>query len=560
MKKIRFIKPCIVVLSGVLSFSCMDNTYDFSNVPTKLELFGNSLAIPIGTTTIYLDSIIGGMDVDTATLRVEDGTYVFRYAGSMDMSGLTASLSDFSMQSIAPVNGSINLYSVPDLGITPYNLPVNSYDFSSTISMDLPDFSTNLIDVDSVTLKNTILHIALNGDGLSGPKLNESVSFRFTPQGNTAVFYINNQPATYWDVNMGESVDVEIRSLNVASASNAISIKVDTRINVAQDGDVVAEQPQTKLNYTMNVSNIDFDIVYGKVSYSKAPSNLDPISFDALGSILGDNDVLSFYNPKISLSTSGNIGVPVDFTLSLATSNSKTNESSSIDDTTFRMVPAANAQQTMENNFVIDRTRGTDRLFKINPDQISMGYRFSTAPTTATNHFIAKNSSLTMNYAMEIPLQFGSDLNLNMGSTIESPVGDMSILDDQDDLAVGLSLNVTNHIPLTLKLSLTALDKDSLPLFTTESDSILAAQVDVTTGKSTAARTTSTDLLLSSSDIAKLKDINSFRVAFIITGSDQSTFVSVQPTDYIRIKVGLRMENGLILDLDKIGANNNDNE
>jgi hypothetical protein len=558
MKKFRFIKPCIVAFAGALSFSCIDNTYDLSNVSTKMELFGNSLAIPIGSTTVYLDSIIGGMDVDTATLRVEDGTYVFRYSGSMDMSGLTASLSDFDLQTISPTSGSVDLYTVPGSPSFPFNIPVMDQSYSSSISMSLPAFNTSLIAVDSIILTNTFLNISLNNQGLAGTGLSQSVSVTFTPQGTGADYYINNVKVTSWTVNMGESQAVEIRKLRLSSGSGNLSMGVSTRMNIANIGDVQATQAQTRMLYNMDVSGIDFDVVYGKVTYSKPAANLDPISFNALGTILGDNDVLSFYNPKITLSTSGNIGVPIDFTMNMGTFNSKTTETRSLSNTTFRMVPAANAQETKVNTFVIDRTNGTSDLFKINPDQITMGYSFATDPTTATNHFIAKSSQLTMNYAMEIPLQFGSDLQLNMGTTMESPVGDLSILDDQDDLALGLTLNVTNHIPLTMKLRLTALDEDSVALFTTESDEIDAAPVNATTGKSTGVTTTNTDLQLSAADIAKLKDTKKFRVGFIITASDQSTFVSVQPTDYIGIKVGVRMENGLILDPGK--DTNNDNE
>ena len=158
---------------------------------------------------------------------------------------------------------------------------------------------------------------------------------------------------------------------------------------------------------------------------------------------------------------------------------------------------------------------------------------------------------------MEIPLQFGSDLQLNMGTTMESPVGDLSILDDQDDLALGLTLSAKNGIPLNLKLKLTALDEDSTALFTTESDTIMAAPVDNVTGKSTGITTTNTNLTLLSTDLDKLKDTKKFRIGFEIT-NNQSPFVSVQKTDSIGIKVGVLMKNGLIINLDQ--STNDENE
>jgi len=393
------------------------------------------------------------------------------------------------------------------------------------------------------------MSISLGNTGLGGTKLPESIQATFTAQGNGAVYYVDGNPATTWTVNMGETKQVEIRMLRLTGGAGTLTLNQAVTMNIQQAGDVTAEQKiQTTLNYTIGMSAIDFDVVYGKVNYSLPASNLDPINFDALGELLGSNDVLSFYNPTIKVNTTGNLGVPVDITLNMSTNNSKTGASKSLTNTTLHMLPASSPGQTKVNNFVIDKNNGTDELFKINPDQINMGYSVQTVTNTSYNHFISKNSSLSMDYAMEIPLQFGSDLNLNIGQTMESPVGDLGVLDDQDDLVLGLALTVRNRIPLALKLKLTALDQDSVALFTTESGTIAAAAIDVLTGKATAATETSTSLSLTSAQIEKLKDTKKFHVGFSITASGQGTYVSVQPSDFLEIKVGLQTEGGLVID------------
>lgn len=538
-------------MAGMLSFSCIDKTYDMENLSTKMELFGNSMAIPIGKTTIYLDSIIGGLSADTSVLRVENGVYVFSYAGSMDMSGLTSELGNFSLSPVNGVNGSVNMYDATLAPTTPFNIPPmpNPYTYSGTATINLPSFSTGLINVDSVLLKNTTMQISLGNTGLGGSKLPESIQATFTAQGNGAVYYVDGQPASTWTVRMNETKTVEIRKIRLTGGDGTLTLNQSVTMDIQQAGDVTAEEKvQTTLDYSINMSAIDFDVVYGKVDYSLPASNLDPINFDALGELLGDNDVLSFYNPTIKVTTTGNLGVPVDINLTMSTSNSKTGVSRSLTNTTLNMLPASAPGQTKVNNFVIDKENGTSELFKINPDRINMGYSVQTVTNTTYNHFIAKNSSLSMDYAMEIPLQFGSDLNLNIGQTMESPVGDLSVLDDQDDLVLGLTLTVKNRIPLALKLKLTALDKDSIALFTTESGTITAAAVDALTGKASAVTETTTSLTLSSAQIDKLKDTQKFHVGFVITAAGQSSFVSVQPSDYIEIKVGLLTEGGLVID------------
>lgn len=548
MKHKRLLPMGLVVMSGMLSFSCIDKTFDMESLSTKMELFSESMDFPIGKTTIYLDSVISGLDADTTVLRVENGVYVFRYAGSMDMSGLTNELSGFSLEPMTGVSGKVNMFDATGLS-TPYDIPPMVYSYNGSANIDLPTFSTNLITVDSVVLKNTFMQISLGNTGLGGTKLSESIQATFTAQGNGAVYYVDGNPATTWTVRMGETKQVEIRKLRLTGGTDSLTLNEAVTMSILTAGDVTAEQPvQTTLDYTITMSPVDFDVVYGKVDYELGNTPLDPINFDALGDLLGDNDVLSFYNPTIKVTTTGNLGVPVDINLNMSTTNSTTGNTASLTNTILKMQPASAPGETKVNNFVIDNRNGTDDLFKINPDRINMGYSVKTDLNTTNNHFIAKNSTLSMDYAMEIPLQFGSDLNLNISQTMDSPVGDLGILDDQDDLVLGLSLKVNNRIPLGLRVQLTALNEDSVDLFTAMSETIAAAPVDPLTGKATGVSETTTSIDLTSTQINLLKQTKQFRVGFVITAAGQGSYVSVQQDDYIDIKVALKTEGGLIID------------
>lgn len=548
MKHKRLLPMGLVVMSGMLSFSCIDKTFDMESLSTKMELFSESMDFPIGKTTIYLDSVISGLDADTTVLRVENGVYVFRYAGSMDMSGLTNELSGFSLDPMTGVSGKVNMFDATGLP-TPYDIPPMVYSYNGSASITLPTFSTNLITVDSVVLKNTFMQIRLGNTGLGGTKLSESIQATFTAQGNGAVYYVDGNPATTWTVRMGETKQVEIRKLRLTGGTDSLTLNEAVTMSILTAGDVTAEQPvQTTLDYTITMSPVDFDVVYGKVDYELGNTPLDPINFDALGDLLGDNDVLSFYNPTIKVTTTGNLGVPVDINLNMSTTNSTTGNTASLTNTILKMQPASAPGETKVNNFVIDNRNGTDDLFKINPDRINMEYSVKTDLNTTNNHFIAKNSTLSMDYAMEIPLQFGSDLNLNISQTMDSPVGDLGILDDQDDLVLGLSLKVNNRIPLGLRVQLTALNEDSVDLFTAMSETIAAAPVDPLTGKATGVSETTTSIDLTSTQINLLKQTKQFRVGFVITAAGQGSYVSVQQDDYIDIKVALKTEGGLIID------------
>jgi hypothetical protein len=136
-----------------------------------------------------------------------------------------------------------------------------------------------------------------------------------------------------------------------------------------------------------------------------------------------------------------------------------------------------------------------------------------------------------------------------MGSTMELSLDSQEFLEDQEDLTVGLNLNVKNRIPLNLKLRLTALDADSVALFAVSSGDIkAAAPIDPATGFATGFSQTSTQISLSPAHTSLFKRTNKMRVEFLITASDQNPFVTVQPSDYIELAVGLQMEGGLVVD------------
>jgi membrane-associated protease RseP (regulator of RpoE activity) len=155
-----------------------------------------------------------------------------------------------------------------------------------------------------------------------------------------------------------------------------------------------------------------------------------------------------------------------------------------------------------------------------------------------------------MDYSLDVPLQFSNDLLLNIGSTVDNPVKDVSAFENQDNMTVSLTLSVKNRIPLALKIRLTALDIDSMPLFTVESDNIKAATpIDPATGFATNATLTNTHITLTTQQINQLKNTEEFRLSFVVTSNQQYRFVTIQPSDYIEIKVGAQVSGGVQLDL-----------
>jgi len=436
------------------------------------------------------------------------------------------------------------------------------------ISLPSSFFSTSLIDIDSVSLVDTYIRLSAECVGLeggNGKTLADNMSITFTPVKDTnaagkfvdaADYYIKNkktdkwEDTTSWKLGPGEIDTIKIGKIRLTD-SKKLSIRGDVQISVENLGDViVTDNAMSYITFKIKFFNgIDFDRIFGQVNYTLPKTQITPINFDGLGKILNENDVLSIYNPTIILNTEGNIGVPVDLTLDMSTSNSKTGVSSpALTNATIRIPNASNYPDLTESTDTIDKDNGTSELFKINPDIINLGYEAHTVKNKNEHYFIAKSSQLSLNYAMEIPLQFGNDLRLSIDTTLENPFADnLDILDDQDSLSVGLFLNVKNRIPLAMEIELEALDENYNSLFTVQTGTINAAKVD-DSGLATDTTATNVEILLGSDEINQLKDTKMFRVTFIVSSSQSAKSVSVKPSDYITLTIGGKINGGILLD------------
>jgi hypothetical protein len=537
---------------GALAPSCIDNAYDWNNLDPEAVLFKNSLSMPVGRARITLDSAIGGIGIDTSILRVENNTYIFGYSGSFNLDNLTESLNDFQLASIEDIESTILLYdgTTGNPGVDSIPLPPQTQTFNGNMTLDLPSFSTSLIQVDSLLLQNTIIQISLETSGIGGPKLNSSASITFTAQGDGAEYYVNGEKKTSWTMDFGETAQVEIRKLNLTSGSNSLTLAREVLFDIKEAGDVmVSTSEQSSLNVKIAYPNgVDFKTAYGKIDKSLQGS-VSPIHFDALGDILAENDVLDFYNPTINISSSGNLGVPVNMIFNMTASNSSTGASASLENTDFTINAAPNSNTDVESSRVIDKENGTSDLFKVNPNLVQMDYDVQT--DTSHGYFIAKDTHLSLSYAMDIPLQFGDELSISVGSTIlENPLEDnMDDVDDQDSLDISILLNIKNQFPLRFRLSLTALDKDSVELFTVETGVIESAPIDAE-GFANGSTLTETSITLDNSQINQLKNTSGFRPTFVLQTNPDYPFVTVKPSDFIEMSIGAKAIGGIKLQLD----------
>jgi hypothetical protein len=550
MKPLRnLIQTGTLALMCIAAYACVDEAYDLSKADYSIEVLKEGVSLPIGNLEMSMDSIL--KDVDHSFLKVQDGVYTFYQKGSMNTLDLTGSMTNFSLTKPGDGDTIINLYKAPTV---PLNVPTSVNEiYSGTTTISLPNFTTSLIDVKRIQLKNTTFTMtASTSSNLGGSDLANSIVITCTPS-SMAEFYDNTGKITSWTLKANETKTIEIRSVDLSSAKN-ISITYTARFHPTSNNAVTISAPsaQTTLRLSNSFNGIDFESVYGKITYSRNDTKTE--SFKGFGDLLANNNVLSFHDPRFKLKWTSNLGVPILFSFNMSSKNTLSLENASLTNTSFTMQPVSAPNQTRTDSFTIGRSNGTSGLFKINPDQITTGYTLAT-DQSSSNYFIAKNTQLALESSLEIPVQFDSDLTLNVGDTIDNPFLDITKkMTDQDSLNFGFLFDVENRIPLNMEIKLSALNANLGTLYTISSGTIRAAKVpsNSTTGFATDTTLTTSTLQFSKAQINQLKDVSKFKVEFIVKATNAgASFVSIQPSDYIKIKVGARVAGGVLFDLKK---------
>jgi hypothetical protein len=551
-----FIKNSLLAMLCLLAYSCIDESYDLSKVDSA-RILKEGVALPLGFLEVQMDTVL--KDVDPTMLKVENGIYTFSIGNTIDMTSVNNAMSGFTPTSIpSPPATQIDMLDGTNLPNVPSNVPVGTTSYTGSTAINLPNFSTSLLNpVDSILLSNTTFTMSATTSNLGGTGLNNAITIVCTPVGSTAEFYDANTKAriSSWTLNANTNKQIGIRMLKPASG-NAIQISCAATLNVTSLGSVtLTNKAMSKIAIGVSFSPVDFQTVYGKVNYSSL-NNSNNVDFAGFGSLIGSNSVISFYDPTIKLVSNSNLGVPIKLNVRMSSENTTSHATAALNPANLTMLPATNPNSTVNNILYINQpTNGLANLFKINPDKINMSFDVQTDVSTS-NHFVNKNTFLTLTDTVNVPLRFANDMVISIGSDLDNPFHDlMKDLPVQDSMKMGFMLDVTNRIPLAMKIKLNGLDANGITKFVVESGSIRAADQIGLNGVATDTAFTSTELLFSTEQINMLKDVTTFKVEFVVSATQTTGFVALSPSDYIKIKIAARVFDGIKFDLKNDSSN-----
>ena len=401
---------------------------------------------------------------------------------------------------------------------------------------------------------------------------------------------------------------LKISKLDLSGIDFSQEGKISRELKIS--GNVYVSKPEITDPESMNNKNVsvsvdggieqvNIDRITGKIGYvlgqdtegSGESSMTETIDLSELPEFLkGENITLDFLNPHIKVDVKSNIGIPVNGIIHITPVFGT--ESGTPVDVAVTIPKSESSQTEQTTSYWISDTKpaglpgnyqwaeaGIRELLTKIPDSINIEIE---AETDADQSFIVEPNAtytLTLNYEVVVPLEFGEQLSIKMdytfpddgkknegdGNTQQPDQSGESGSQSSDKLppelgqllnmnALGLGGFIESTLPLELKLTLDLLDsnKEVIP-----SEPV---SVPITAGYEGHPSTSEINVVLKLAEGADGKDLSYIRMNFEVTSGN----VSGQPVtenSYIKATLKAKVPGGITMDLSNLGQseNNTDN-
>ena len=597
MKRKNLPKRCFVVLLGTLMFASCFNNVDLSNISKSDISLMDHFTIPIGGTTLRVDSLLKSFDVDELDKEADIITIKFNITEDVSFSAI-----DLQVDTIAPYVSKYSFYNgLPvdqlaiGLGVAPadiqslldQNLPIIlpiptalsfSFEFPDTLDLGLnPSGFAEEQRIDSILVNEFITEIGLDlyELGLNGTiKITLEFDERDVRLSGSGGGAVNKFPLTI-DATQPASSD----NLSVTDAMFYIPTEgKGVPFRVIVDVDVNASSTLTigadaKIQLSYAPKELDYEVVYGLFTLEDAGETM---SFDAeieIPSEFTENSWLAFYDPELTLTVNNYIGAGFTFGIdSLKAYDSNTSKgvhahfSEDADSLSAKFKLSArplkygDASESQSFTFNKDEGKGEiNRFFmtkNFNPNRFSC--RFSASKTEVDRdgqgniipNFVTQDLKMGINLEAKIPLQLGKGSYFSYTDTIHNVATSVDLGDNITMESVSLQLDIVNSLPLgaTLKLVLLDLDGNIVESTLNERDvlKIYPAEVDGRGLVDEAKLKSQLCLIeLTEKEYEDLKLTEKLLLTFKLDGVDESgneNMIALSSKDKMDINIALKLE------------------
>lgn len=571
-----FYKLCAVFLLGIclLSTQCKNKEYDLSEgINKEIEVGGDNLLFPIGTTdTLRLNIFLNPEDISLLTV-LEDGSYAFLMADSMDVAVPPLNPSDFSMNDVVienhisvPLRLDNNPSSFQKAAITG-TLTLDISD-SNKLHLEQNNFPSEVYSLDSLSLSNGKFEITIdiqNAPDLGAPfytnlRIDLPDNMRFGSRvpllpGNVLEIkqnLVNNKLSISLDVLSclfdGKPLNGIFDFTGKLSYTGKISITPSSGIDISQSiGQVV------DINIDAKLTNLEFNKVYGVLDPQIPVQNIG-VSLASLPEFLrSDNVVLDFSNPHLDLISKSNLGIPMNADITINPWLNGTIVTAGIQNVAIKLPSSSSPSQTatvkywiadnaegMPEGYVLKQTPLSNLLLKL-PDSLQL--RVDAQADKNKQHYVEIGASYKtkVNYKFLVPIAFGNEFKLSLADTI---VNLPSII---GDIAQGGNItvygDVINTLPIDLELAL-------IPIDSTYTVIPVDIKPQIIKAGTRSGGEVSTNLNLQIDDPDKLmKKAYGFILRFGATTGSNTEGVTIKESSYVRARLKLRLIGGINIKL-----------
>ena len=243
--------------------------------------------------------------------------------------------------------------------------------------------------------------------------------------------------------------------------------------------------------------------------------------------------VFNLINPKIKLSVENSFGIPIQMSITnLKSINTVNGTTVNISNPNLNniLITAPSIMGNTSNTVIPELNQGNssgiNTLVSSTPKYFNYTVNATTNPAGPTLNFIEKTSKLVVKAELELPLE-GNAYDFALRDTLPFKFNtNVDIIE-----SILFRINSTNGFPINFETNLILLDSNDVVLFdlyNTNNEVLAAAPVDVS-GRVTSRANKITDIKLSKSQIALLKNATKI----IITGTAATT----QPATTTIVKI-----------------------
>ena len=566
LKKFIVISLCLL---GFISTSCIDDSYDLSDIDETISIGGENLEIPLGTTKkLSVEDAIKDKYSDFLS-KDENGNYFFSFSGNIEVG---SSIPDFSIPNLSAQQVSEQFsHTFQSYGfssVIPENKALGYSIINKTLTFNIKAKDIDeLSSVDSVYLSNANINMNVNvekypiSDGahveieITFPK-----SFVFDDERVVDNKFIFSKILQQGNLELEKPLVLKAVNLDINNLEGNLDINESIQVSgeiFIDDMFVLSKLPGETIELTANVGITESHITkfVGKIDYSDNDISA-LVEVGDVPDIFNDEETnLDFSDSYLKFNINSNLGIPIEINAVLTPYYESVADNSSAVSMPISIPMASNpshsetfkyfigdSDSNMPDNYTYIKTNLSNLLSRV-PDKVN--FKLGLQSDLSVNHIIYTDVDYNINsdYEFIVPLKFGENLSLSVKDTLNDISEELNDILENNDLTV--KAIVTNSFPLSLHLELVPYDKNGDII-----ESINITKADIPACNSDLSpKESDIDVIISNSSNTK-PDIDFLKVNITVNSGSELSNLAINSSSFVQIKFSVFSKNGLTFNLD----------